>query len=132
MNETKLEDTNARSNILAIHSSQIAMENYGFLQPKVQDSPKNFLLHIIFFLSLFFGGKIWKMDKIDLYLPFFNKLPSKFSFHYKVDFLFQKNRILQMVYQLAYIVHFHFILFHLSYNKILNPPFISFLDWKKA
>jgi hypothetical protein len=58
MKETKLEDTNARSNTLAIHSSQIAKENYGFLQPKVQDSPKNFLLHITFFKSLLFGGKI--------------------------------------------------------------------------
>jgi hypothetical protein len=75
------------------------------------------------------------MDKLDLYLPFFNKRLFKTSFHYKIDFLFQKNQVLQMVYQLAYIVHLHVfldMLFHLSYNKILNPPFISFLDWKKA
>jgi hypothetical protein len=58
MKETRLENANARSNTLAIHSSQIAKENYGFLQPKVQDSPKNFQLHIIFFKSFFFGGKI--------------------------------------------------------------------------
>jgi hypothetical protein len=40
MKEMRLEDTNARSNTLTIHSSQIAKENYGFSQPKVQDYPK--------------------------------------------------------------------------------------------
>jgi hypothetical protein len=52
----KFEDTNARSNVLPIHSSQIETTN-GYLQPKVQDFPKLLLFHIIF-LERFFRIKI--------------------------------------------------------------------------
>jgi len=38
----KLKDTNAKANALAIHFPQTVMAN-GFLQPKVQDSPKTFV-----------------------------------------------------------------------------------------
>jgi hypothetical protein len=42
MKRIKLEDTNAKANVLAIDFPQIVMAN-GFLQPKVQDSPKAFV-----------------------------------------------------------------------------------------
>jgi hypothetical protein len=41
MKGTRFKDTSARSNVLPLHSSQIARAN-GFLQSKVQDSPKTF------------------------------------------------------------------------------------------
>jgi hypothetical protein len=49
---TRFKDTSAKSNVLPIHSSQIARAN-DFLQPKVQDSPKLLLFHIIFFERFF-------------------------------------------------------------------------------
>jgi hypothetical protein len=42
MKRIKIEDTNAKSNALAIHFPQTIMAN-GFLQRKVQDSPKAFV-----------------------------------------------------------------------------------------
>jgi hypothetical protein len=49
---TRFKDTIARSNVLPLHSSQISRAN-GFLQPKVQDSPKLLLFHIVIFERFF-------------------------------------------------------------------------------
>jgi hypothetical protein len=43
MKRIKLKDTNAKSNVLAVHFHKFVMAN-GFLQPKVQETPKAFVV----------------------------------------------------------------------------------------